>query len=65
MVGVPCLFLCHLGPISRMVWPNFSLCSSGMSQRPSRAVMAKEATVTVTNRILFIPNPSYPWYSSV
>ena len=46
MVGVPCLFLCHLGPTSRMVWPNFSLCSSGMSHRPSRAVTAKDSTAT-------------------
>ena len=26
MVGVPCLFLCQLGPMSRMVCPKCSLC---------------------------------------
>jgi len=29
MVGVPCLFLCQLGPTSRMVWPNLILCRNG------------------------------------
>ena len=29
MVGVPCLFLCQLGPTSRIVWPNLILCRNG------------------------------------
>ena len=46
MVGVPCLFLCQLGPTSRMVWPNFSLCRKGIIHFPRAAVMAKAITAT-------------------
>ena len=30
IVGVPSLFLCQVGPISLIVWPNFSFLSQGI-----------------------------------
>lgn len=35
MVGVPCFCLCQFGPMSRMVWPNFSLWSQGTILSPA------------------------------
>ncbi len=54
IVGVPCLFLCHLGPTSLIVWPNFSLCKSGISQKPSAAVIPKAAAAVRANHVAFI-----------
>lgn len=31
MVGVPCLFMCQVGPISLMLCPAFSFTSAGIS----------------------------------
>ena len=58
MVGVPCLFLCQLGPTSRMVWPNFSLCRKGIIHFPKAAVMAK--AITETNKYSMVLITSYP-----
>ena len=41
MVGVPALALCQVGPSSRISWPAFSLCSSGMRNLPMSSVSTK------------------------
>ena len=66
MVGVPCLFLCQLGPTSRMVWPNFSLCRKGMIHFPSSAVTAKAMTETSKySMVSIVPTPlvAFPVFS--
>ena len=54
MVGVPCLFLCQLGPTSRMVWPNLSLWRKGIIHLPKRAVTANATADTTMYKTLFI-----------
>src|SRR5574344_2054621 len=57
MVGVPCLVMCQVGPISLMLCPALSLISSGISSLPATAVMTKQITQDkMTGRIiLFFP----------
>ena len=44
MVGVPCLVMCQVGPISLMLRPALSFTSSGIKSFPATAVMAKQIT---------------------
>ena len=54
MVGVPCLFLCHRGPMSRIVCPKWSFLRMGSSHIPEIAVMAKASTTAMMIQILSI-----------
>jgi len=52
MVGVPCLVMCQVGPISLMDWPAFSRTSAGISSLPAMTVMTKlTATGSTISRI--------------
>ena len=44
MVGVPCLVMCQVGPISLMDCPAFIRRSTGIRARPANAVTRKAAT---------------------
>ena len=44
IVGVPCLVMCQVGPISLMLCPALSFTSSGIKSFPATAVMAKQIT---------------------
>ena len=52
MVGIFCLFICHLGPISRIFWPNFILRSQWMTGMPIAAVTAN--AITAASKMVFI-----------
>ena len=60
MVGVPCLVMCHEGPISLMACPAFSRRSAGISSLPTTAVMAKHTTAGSTISIIPITACSFP-----
>ena len=44
MVGVPCLFMCQVGPISLMLCPAFSFTSAGISSFPAMSVSIRLIT---------------------
>ena len=60
IVGVPCLFLCQVGPTSLIVWPNFSLCRNGIAHFPISAVTpnAIAAASAAHNPLIFDDTPS-------
>ena len=58
MVGVPCLFLCHAGPTSLIVCPNFSLCSTGISHFPSSADSRNAASAVAATTVIPIASIS-------
>ena len=70
IVGVPCLFLCQLGPTSRIVWPNLILCRNGTMNLPSRPVISAAATTARQYKVISMMMndpfrlPSY-FYASV
>ena len=60
MVGVPCLVMCHVGPISLMDWPAFSRTSAGISSLPAAAVRIKLTTAGSTISMIPIMLRSFP-----
>ena len=48
IVGMPCFFLCHLGPISRIVCPYLSFLNIGITIFPESAVATNAISAAAT-----------------
>ena len=52
IVGVPCFFICHFGPSSRIVCPKWILCRNGIIHFPESAVTPKESAAAIKVQII-------------